>query len=124
MVTRLCSDGQAVKADSLGALEKVRFILSWTWVGFMTYLWTIKEMAVMFYGHGLRVRHRPEPLKGSMGRLANKRERQLEVFRQYLQHLVGQSPDSAIVKYIPSGILGVGEEVFSSLGVTQSSQDC
>ncbi|KAK6951433.1 hypothetical protein Daesc_007968 [Daldinia eschscholtzii] len=53
----------------------------------------------------LHVWYRPEPLKTSIGRHADKIESRLEpIFRRYLKYLVEQSPESLVVKYVPSGI--------------------
>ncbi|KAI8725209.1 hypothetical protein NCS52_00091500 [Fusarium sp. LHS14.1] len=122
LAARLFSEGDALEADSMGLFQKAKFLLGWFWVGFVTFPRIVKEAAVLFFKRGLHVWYRPEPLKESMGRLADDIEKQLEdVFRQYLRHLVQQSPSPITVRYTPGGVVGATEEVFSSSSVTGSS---
>ncbi|RSL41782.1 hypothetical protein CEP53_012559 [Fusarium sp. AF-6] len=122
LVARLFSEGDALEPSSMGIFQKTKFLLGWFWVGFVTFPRIVKEAAVLFFKRGLHVWYRPEPLKESMGRLANNIEKQLEdAFRQYLRHLVQQSPAPITVKYVPSGVVEAAEEVFSSSSVTDSS---
>ncbi|KAJ4327319.1 hypothetical protein N0V84_002217 [Fusarium piperis] len=122
LVARLFSEGDALEPSSMGLFQKTKFLLGWFWVGFVTFPRIVKEAAVLFFRRGLHVWYRPEPLKESMGRLADNIEKELEdVFRQYLRHLVRQSPTPITVKYIPCGVSGVAEETFSSSSATDSS---
>ncbi|KAM5352434.1 hypothetical protein ACJ41O_005157 [Fusarium nematophilum] len=121
LVARIFSEGQALDPHALNAIQRLKFILGWFWVGFVTFPRIVKEAAVLFYNRGLHVWYRPEPLKESMGRLADSTERQLEdVFRKYLGHLVRQSTAPISVKYIPSGVSEVVEEVFRSPSAVDS----
>ncbi|POR39029.1 Uncharacterized protein TPAR_00771 [Tolypocladium paradoxum] len=93
LVARLFSDGEAVDPSIMGNIQKLRFLMSWFWVGFVTFPRILKEAAVLFFKRKLHVWYRPEPLKQSLGRLADGIERDLEgVFRSYVQFLVGHSP--------------------------------
>ncbi|KAL2687251.1 hypothetical protein Neosp_004804 [[Neocosmospora] mangrovei] len=122
LVARLFSEGDALEPDSMGLFQKAKFLLRWFWVGFVTFPRIVKEAAVLFFKRGLHVWYRPEPLNESMGRLADNIEKQLEdAFRQYLHHLVQQSPTPITVKYTPSGVVGAAEGVFSSSSVKGSS---
>ncbi|KAI1462842.1 hypothetical protein F4805DRAFT_11569 [Annulohypoxylon moriforme] len=105
LVARIFSDGDAVDPTKMTPFQKFRFLISWWWVGFVTFPRIVKEAALLFFKRSLHVWYRPEPLKTSIGRHADTIERQLEpLFRRYLEHLVKESRDPLIVKYIPSGI--------------------
>ncbi|KAI1207342.1 uncharacterized protein F4807DRAFT_185467 [Annulohypoxylon truncatum] len=105
LVARIFSDGDAIDPTEMTLFQKFKFLTSWWWVGFVTFPRIVKEAAVLFFKRGLHVWYRPEPLKSSIGRHADQTERQLEpLFRRYLKHLVEESRDPLIVKYIPSGI--------------------
>ncbi|KAF5010018.1 hypothetical protein FDECE_3797 [Fusarium decemcellulare] len=121
LVARLFSEGEALNPDTFSVIQKAEFLLGWFWVGFVTFPRIVKEAAALFFKRGLHVWYRPEPLKESMGRLADKTERVLEyVFRRYIRHLVQQSPNPIIVKYVPCGIAEATEEMFSSPSATES----
>jgi hypothetical protein len=115
LFAQLRSEGDVVKASQMRLLTKMRFILTWFWVGFLTFPRIVKEAGYLFFSHQLHVWYRPEPLKDSLGRLADDTEKKLEpIFRQYLRFLVEQSPNPLNVTYVPSGILKGGEETFTS----------
>lgn len=115
LFAQLHSEGEAIAASQMGLLHKIQFVLSWFWVGFLTFPRIIKEAASLYFYHQLHVWYRPEPLKDSLGRLANTTEKKLEpIFRQYMRYLVEQSPNPLSVTYIPSGILESGEETFTA----------
>lgn len=115
LFAQLRSEGDAVIASQMGLLAKMQFILTWFWVGFLTFPRIVKEAAFLFFSHQLHVWYRPEPLKDSFGRLADDTERRLEpIFRQYLRFIVEQSPNPLTMRYVPSGILEGGEETFTS----------
>lgn len=105
IVARLFSDGEAADPATMGILQKITFLLSWWWVGFVTFPRIVKEAARLWFQRKLHVWYRPEPLKESIGRNADAAERNLEiVFRRYLRYLTEQSQAAIAVKYIPSGI--------------------
>ncbi|KAJ6443275.1 hypothetical protein O9K51_04454 [Purpureocillium lavendulum] len=115
LVARLFSEGDAVDPATLGVLDKAKFLLSWFWVGFVTFPRIVKEAAVLFFKHKLHVWYRPEPLKESLGRHADRLERDMEMlFRRYLQFCVQQSPNAVSVTYIPSGVTDIDKEVYVS----------
>lgn len=124
LFAQLRSEDKAIIASQMSLLERIRFILSWFWVGFLTFPRIVKEAGSLFISHQLHVWYRPEPLKGTIGRLADDTERRLEpIFRQYLRFLVEQSPNPLNVTYVPSGIFESGEEIFiSSKAPCQSEQ--
>ncbi|KAI2618149.1 hypothetical protein GGR54DRAFT_606206 [Hypoxylon sp. NC1633] len=107
LVARIFSDGDAIDPVEMTLLQKFKFLASWWWVGFVTFPRIVKEAGLLFFKRKLHVWYRPEPLKSSIGRQADKTETLLEpLFRKYLKHLVEQSPEPLIVQYIPSGIAG------------------
>ena len=120
LVARLFSDGEAVDPSTMSGIQKIRFLMSWSWVGFVTFPRIAKEAAALFFKRKLHVWYRPEPLKQSLGRHADCVERDLEnVFRKYLQSLVEQSPRPLVVRYIPSGVTDVADEVYTSLSAKE-----
>lgn len=105
LVARLFSDGQPADAREMSALQIARFLMTWFWVGFVTFPRIVKEAALLFFKRKLHVWYRPEPLKTTLGRVATTVEADLELcFRQYLKNAVERSPQPLVVKYTPSGI--------------------
>ncbi|KAI1467805.1 uncharacterized protein F4812DRAFT_377122 [Daldinia caldariorum] len=105
LVARIFSEGDAIDPSEMTFYQKFKFLASWWWVGFVTLPRIVKEAAVISFQKKLHVWYRPEPLKTSIGRHANKAEVQLEpLFRRYLRYLVEQSPESLTVRYVPCGI--------------------
>lgn len=115
LVARLFSEGQGVDPWSLSMFQKLRFLRSWFWVGFLTFPRIVTEAGKLFFKRKLHVWYRPEPLKESLGRLADRQEIVLEtIFRAYLRSLIVNSPSPLKVAYHPSGILDCTEEVIRS----------
>ncbi|RNJ53866.1 hypothetical protein D7B24_001274 [Verticillium nonalfalfae] len=103
IVARLFQEGDPVDPTTASLATKLMFLLSWWWVGFVTFPRIVKEAGRLFFRRKLHVWFRPEPLKDSMGRVADTTERQLEpIFRDYLHHLVQQSGANLTVKYTSS----------------------
>ncbi|KAJ4265598.1 hypothetical protein NW762_004892 [Fusarium torreyae] len=122
LTARLFSEGEALDPYELSIAQKARFILNWFWVGSVTHARFAKESATLFYKRKLHVWYRPEPLKDSIGRPADRIEKLLEdVFRKYLRHLVEQSSAPIVVRYIPSGVSEATEELFTSYLATEST---
>lgn len=115
IVARLVSEGHAVDPLSLSFVQKFRFLLSWWWVGFVTFPRIVREAGRLWFQRKLHVWYRPEPLRESMGRSADSTEQKLELmFRKYLRSLVEQCRAAVAVKYIPSGLTASGEELMLS----------
>ncbi|OTB15002.1 hypothetical protein K445DRAFT_75422 [Daldinia sp. EC12] len=115
LIARILSEGDAIDPSKMTFFQKFKFLYSWWWVGFVTFPRIVKEATVLFFQRKLHVWYRPEPLKTSIGRHADKIESQLElIFRRYLKYLVGQSPESLVVKYVPSGIPDAAIETMTS----------
>lgn len=124
IVARLISEGRGIDPSSLTLMQKIMFLSSWCWVGFITFPRIVKEAGRLWFQRKLHVWYKPEPLKESMGRHADSAERQLEtVFREYLRDLVNQCQTSVAVEYIPSGIPGVGKELMLSRKAKFSMDD-
>jgi len=68
LVARLFSTGKAIDPDQLGFLGTLRFILSWWWVGFVTFPRIVREAGKIFFKRKLHVWFRPEVLTSSVGR--------------------------------------------------------
>ncbi|RDA93695.1 hypothetical protein CP533_4893, partial [Ophiocordyceps camponoti-saundersi (nom. inval.)] len=116
IVARLFSDGECVDPFTMSAMQRLAFVGSWFWVGFVTFPRIVREAAALYFARGLHVWYRPEPLKESLGRLADGVETDLErVFRRYLQFLLEKSSAGSLsVTYVPSGIVDVAAQVFTS----------
>ncbi|KAI1473953.1 hypothetical protein F4774DRAFT_422783 [Daldinia eschscholtzii] len=115
LIARIFSEGDAIDPSKMTFFQKFKFLYSWWWVGFVTFPRIVKEATVLFFQRKLHVWYRPEPLKTSIGRHADKIESQLEpIFRRYLKYLVEQSPESLVVKYVSSGIPDAPIETMAS----------
>lgn len=119
LVARLFTMGRPQDPATMTMLQKVSFLCTWWWVGFVTFPRIVKEAGALFFKKKLHVWYRPEPLKESMGRNADPTETQLEmVFRRYLRYMVEQSHAPLIVKYVPSGV----SESFKELMLSHSAK--
>lgn len=117
LVARLGSTGAGIDPASLNAWQKLKFLSSWWWVGFLTSPRIVREAAALFFRRKLHVWYRPEPLKSTIGRNADATERALEeVFRRYLRHLVAEADVPLALTYVPSGIPDAQKEVMRSRG--------
>lgn len=123
IVARLLSKGHAIDPSRMSLVPKVVFLLSWWWVGFATFPRIVREAGHLWFQRKLHVWYRPEPLKESMGRSADSSERIMELaFRIYLRSLVKQCHAAIAVKYIPSGIADLGEELMLSPSAKSKSE--
>ena len=115
LVARLFSEGPALFPSEMTMLQRLKFLCTWSWVGFATFPRIVKEAALLWFKRKLHVWYRPEPLKDSQGRLADSDEATLEAaFRAYLRHLVEHSLGPLILTYTPSGIANSAEEIYQS----------
>lgn len=115
IVARLVSTGQPIDPSIMTVAQKWHFLLSWWWVGFVTFPRIVKEAARLWFKRKLHVWYRPEPLKESMGRNADSAERNLELmFRKYLRNLVEQCQAPLALKYVPCGLADSGKELMLS----------
>lgn len=122
IVARLLSMGPPLDPAAMTSWQKLYFLASWWWVGFVTFPRIVKEAGLLFFKRKLHVWFRPEPLKESMGRNADALERRLELaFRKYLRYLVEQSSTPLAVKYIPSGVAENNKELILSPAAKKGS---
>jgi hypothetical protein len=105
LVARLFSTGSPLDPTEMAALQKLQFLASWWWVGFVTFPRIVRQAAALYYRRKLHVWYRPEPLVSSIGRRADAAELELEsLFRKYLHHLVKECPAPVVLRYSSSGI--------------------
>jgi len=69
LVARLNSTGPALDQDRMSAYDTMQFVLSWWWVGFVTFPRIVKEAGLLFFKRSLHVWFRPEVLHTGVGRL-------------------------------------------------------
>ena len=104
LVARAFSTGPPIKPLELTRRTTARFILSWWWVGFITFPRIVKEAGRLFFKRKLHVWYRPEVLKESIGRRETHDERIIEAFfRQFLEFKVKHSNLMTSLKYTASG---------------------
>lgn len=115
IVARLVSNGQPIDPSTMTISQRWRFLLSWWWVGFVTFPRIVREAGRLWFKRRLHVWYRPEPLRESMGRNADPAERNLEpMFRKYLRSLVEQCQAPVALKYVPCGLADSGKELILS----------
>jgi DUF1365 family protein len=115
LVARIFSEGVPVDPQTMSTWNKLKFLVSWWWVGLVTYPRIVREAGKLFFRRKLHVWFRPEPLKTSIGRHADTTEQVLEEsFRSYLRYLVKSATSRLIVTYTAAGILDASEETMIS----------
>lgn len=115
IVARLVSTGRPIDPSTVTIAQRWHFLMSWWWVGFVTFPRIVKEAGSLWFKRKLHVWYRPEPLKESMGRTADPGERKLEpMFRRYLRSLVEQCQAPIALKYVPCGLADSGGELMLS----------
>jgi hypothetical protein len=120
LVARLIPEGSSIDPQAMSWFAKFKFLSAWWWVGFLTFPRIVKEAGNLWFKRNLHVWFRPEPLKTNIGRNADATERQLEpIFRNYLRHLVEQSPVPLALKYVPSGMEAAAELMLSTRARTE-----
>jgi len=74
LVARLNSTGPAIDPDELGIMGASKFVLSWWWVGLVTFPRIVREASKLFFKRNLHVWFRPEVLHTGIGRLPTSTE--------------------------------------------------
>lgn len=74
LVARVFSTRDGID-PSLGGWERLRFVVAWWWVGFVTFPRIVREAGKLFFQRKLHVWFRPEVLKDSIGRRETADER-------------------------------------------------
>ncbi|KAL5121578.1 hypothetical protein ACEQ8H_000650 [Pleosporales sp. CAS-2024a] len=99
LVARLYSDGPALDQSQMSNFDMTRFVLTWWWVGLVTFPRIIKEAGMLFFRRKLHVWFRPEVLQTSIGRSSTLDEIELfEIFENYLGRLVDSSQVAFSIK--------------------------
>lgn len=75
IVARVFSTQECIDPKSLNLWQKTRLIISWWWVGLVTYPRIIREAGKLFFRKKLHVWYRPEVLSKSIGRRETKDEK-------------------------------------------------
>lgn len=124
IVARLVSDGQPVDPSKLTVVQKIHFLLSWWWVGFVTFPRMVNEAGRLLFQRGLHVWYKPAPLEKSLGRNADSAERTMEVvFRRYMRSLVDQCQAPIALTYVPSGTTDSAKEPMLSPSAKTKQDD-
>ena len=74
LVASINSTSPSIDPDKLGVSGRLHFLVSWWWVGFVTYPRIVKEAGKLFFKRKLHVWFRPEVLPTSIGRRPNSYE--------------------------------------------------
>ncbi|KAF2133849.1 hypothetical protein P153DRAFT_330411 [Dothidotthia symphoricarpi CBS 119687] len=100
VVARLHSTGSSLDPNQLGVFGTLRFLLSWWWVGLVTFPRILKQ-TIKLHSKNLRTWVRPEVLSSSIGRSPTSSEIVLQkIFYDYLLHLIhGKECDFRITLY-------------------------
>ena len=75
LIARVFSTSDSIDPCNLNATQVYKFVLSWWWVGLVTFPRIVREAAKLFFRRKLHVWYRPEVLKDSLGRRETKDER-------------------------------------------------
>ncbi|KAI8930879.1 hypothetical protein NX059_011896 [Plenodomus lindquistii] len=114
LVARLFSTGKAIDPETMGVLGTARFVLSWWWVGLVTFPRIVREAGKLFFKHKLNVFYRPEVQSTSIGRSPTASEITLhKVFSAYLHELVAQTSENFCITF-RGGISNIPVEIISS----------
>lgn len=124
IVARLILDGQPVDHSTMTVVQKIRFLLSWWWVGFVTFPRMVNQAGRLWFQRRLHVWYRPVPLENSLGRNADSAECTMEVvFRRYLRSLVEHCQAPIALTYVPSGTTDSGKELTLSPSAKAKHED-
>jgi hypothetical protein len=117
LIARVYSAGDALDPTFMSIFAKTCFLLGWWWVGLATFPRTVREAITLLFRRGMKWVFRPEPRKDTMPRPADATEQCIEsAFRAFLQHVVSQSQEALILRYIPAGLVSPShkEEIMAS----------
>ena len=82
LVARIFSTEPSIDPSTMSLRQKIQFITSWWWVGFVTFPRIVKEAGNLFFRRKLHVWYRPEVSRESVGRKETDRERYSRLNRQ------------------------------------------
>lgn len=122
IVTLLQSTSGPLNPASMSLFEKIRFLLSWWWVGFATFPRTLQQAFILFFRKKMPWAFRPEPRRKTISRPADDTEKLIEQqFRAFLKARVEQCQEPLIVRYQSAGL--IGEENTAALFISGSIMD-
>lgn len=75
LIARVFSTSESIDPYSLSEWQVFKFVLSWCWVGFVTFPRIVREAGKLFFRRKLHVWYRPEVLEDSLGRKETDYER-------------------------------------------------
>lgn len=75
LVARVFSTQQAMQPSNMTFTHMARFLMSWWWVGLVTFPRIVKEAGKLFFRSKLHVWYRPEVLRDSIGRRETSEEK-------------------------------------------------
>ncbi|EMC92389.1 hypothetical protein BAUCODRAFT_38441 [Baudoinia panamericana UAMH 10762] len=103
IVARVWSESKPEDPAKMTAIESIRFIATWCWVGFATLPRIVWEASKLFFQRKLPLWNRPEVTKHSIGRPYTADELILEAFfRAFLSHVVSEASKPLRVVYEPA----------------------
>lgn len=122
LVARVYSDGDHMNPATMSTSQVVRLLISWFWVGFLTFPRIIAQAYKLYFKRKLHVWFRPEVLASSIGRTHTSSEAIMEAyFLAYLSYLVDAASSPLSVTYTPAGGLG-HPTVLTSKNITQHQE--
>ena len=74
IVAKVFSVGTPLEPGNMTLLQRLKFVASWWWVGFVTFPRIVREAGKLFFFKGLQIWYRPEVNRGSIGRQSTKHE--------------------------------------------------
>lgn len=103
IIARVFSTAPPASALTISPTELAYFILSWWWVGLITFPRILYQATLLFFRRNLHVWFRPEVVPSSIGRPYTADEEKLEsFFRDFLTHVVESSSKPLRVIYQPA----------------------
>ena len=98
LVARVFSTQPSMQPSEMTFMRMVRFLISWWWVGFVTFPRIVKEAGKLFFRRKLHIWYRPEVLQESIGRKETSEEkygRPAILCIQYCSHFADFSKGSS-----------------------------
>lgn len=103
IIARVFSTAPPTSALTISTIRLTHFILSWWWVGLITFPRILYQATLLFFRRNLHVWFRPEIVPTSIGRPYTVDEKALEhFFRSFLTHVVETSSRPLRVIYHPA----------------------
>ena len=114
LVAKVSSEGYPQEADTISPIILARFVLSWWWVGLVTFPRIVWEAQKLFFRRKLHVWYRPEVAEASIGRSYTDDEATLEqFFHEFLEHAVEHIDTPFRLEYQPAHADGRDIEMYS-----------